>query len=58
MEAEATVAQKMPTAMRSIAMACLTLASDSFSGNTTGQVISVDGGKTGKLCWLEDGRIA
>lgn len=55
-EAQATVAQKKPVAVESVARVCLFLASDNFAGNITGQVLPVDSGKSGTLFWLSDGQ--
>lgn len=54
-EAEATVALKKPVDIKHIARLCLTLASDEWSGSTTGQVIQPNGGKSGRLFWDVDG---
>ena len=55
-DAEATVASRRPVQMRHIAKLCLMLASDEWSGSTTGQVIPVDGGKSGQLYWAQEGQ--
>jgi len=55
-DAEATVASKKPVHMEHIARTCLMLASDNYSGSTTGQVVRVDGGKNGRMYWERDGR--
>lgn len=55
-EAEATVALRKPVDMKHVARLCLTLASDEWSGSTTGQVIQPNGGKSGRLFWDIDGR--
>jgi NAD(P)-dependent dehydrogenase (short-subunit alcohol dehydrogenase family) len=52
LEAEATVALKTPVPMESVAKTVLFLASENWSGNTTGQVLMVDSGKSGKVHWL------
>lgn len=54
-DAEATVAQKRPVPVEVVARTCLYLASERFSGSVTGQIIHVDGGKSGKLMYLSDG---
>ena len=54
-ECESTVAQRAPTSIRSVATTCLFLASEAFSQSIHGQVIPVNGGKSGKLFWLPDG---
>ena len=55
-EAQATVALRRAVSMEGVARCCLFLASERWSGSVTGQVISVDGGKMGRLFWGEDGR--
>jgi NAD(P)-dependent dehydrogenase (short-subunit alcohol dehydrogenase family) len=50
-DAIATVAMRRPVDIDVVARTCLFLASDSFSGNITGQVVPVDGGKSGSLLW-------
>lgn len=55
-EAEATVASRKPVEVEHVARTCLMLASDNFSGSTTGQVIRVDAGKSGRVYWDRDGR--
>jgi NAD(P)-dependent dehydrogenase (short-subunit alcohol dehydrogenase family) len=52
MEAQATVALKTPVPTESVARTVLFLASENWSGNTTGQVLMVDSGKSGKVHWL------
>ncbi|KAK5258128.1 hypothetical protein LTR40_008521 [Exophiala xenobiotica] len=52
-EAEATVALRKPVAIAAVARACLFLASDNYAGNITGQLLPVDGGKSGSLLWLQ-----
>jgi NAD(P)-dependent dehydrogenase (short-subunit alcohol dehydrogenase family) len=52
LEAQATVAMKTPVPTASVARTVLFLASENWSGNTTGQVLSVDSGKSGKVHWL------
>ena len=52
LEAQATVALKAPVSMESVAKTVLFLASENWSGNTTGQVLMVDSGKSGKVHWL------
>ena len=54
-ESEATVALKKPVDMEALARTCLFLGSDRYSGSTTGQIISVNGGKSGKLFYFPDG---
>ncbi|KAK5937002.1 hypothetical protein PMZ80_010751 [Knufia obscura] len=55
-DAQVTVASKKPVEMEHVAKTCLMLASNNFSGSTTGQVIRVDGGKSGRMYWDRDGR--
>lgn len=52
LEAQATVALKTPVPMESVARTVVFLASENWSGNTTGQVLRVDSGKSGKVHWL------
>lgn len=54
-EAEATVAQKRPVPIEAVARTCLFLASRRYSSSITGQIIHVNGGKSGKLMYLADG---
>lgn len=54
-ESQATVTLKQPVPIEQVAKCCLFLASESWSGSITGQVIQVDGGKTGRLFWRQDG---
>lgn len=54
-ESQATVALKAPVPTDQVAKCCLFLASESWSGSITGQVIQVDGGKMGRLFWRQDG---
>ena len=54
-ESQATVALKQPVPIEQVAKCCLFLASESWSGSITGQVIQVDGGKAGRLFWGQDG---
>jgi NAD(P)-dependent dehydrogenase (short-subunit alcohol dehydrogenase family) len=54
-ESQATAALKQPVPIEQVAKCCLFLASESWSGSITGQVIKVDGGKTGRLFWGQDG---
>jgi NAD(P)-dependent dehydrogenase (short-subunit alcohol dehydrogenase family) len=50
-EAQATVALRQAVPVEAVARTCLFLASENFSGNMTGQVVSVDSGKSGRLLW-------
>jgi NAD(P)-dependent dehydrogenase (short-subunit alcohol dehydrogenase family) len=54
-EAEATLPLRKPVAIEAVARMCLFLASDTFAGNITGQLMPIDSGKSGKLFWLADG---
>ena len=54
-EARATVAMGRAVEMEGVARCCLFLASERWSGSVTGQVVRVDGGKSGRLFWGEDG---
>lgn len=55
-EAQATVVTRRPVAMEHVARMCLMLASETWSGSTTGQVVRVDGGESGRLFWLPNGQ--
>ena len=52
-EAQATVALKQPVPMEQVAKTVLFLASEKWSGNTTGQILAVDSGKSGKVHWMQ-----
>jgi NAD(P)-dependent dehydrogenase (short-subunit alcohol dehydrogenase family) len=52
---QATVAMRAPVPIDQVAKCCLFLASESWSGSITGQVIQVDGGKSGRVLWGRDG---
>jgi NAD(P)-dependent dehydrogenase (short-subunit alcohol dehydrogenase family) len=54
LESQATVAMKAPVPVDQVAKCCLFLASESWSGSITGQVVQVDGGKSGRLFWGQD----
>jgi len=54
LEAEATVALKIPVPIEMVARSVLFLASEQWSGNVTGQIFSVDSGKSGKVHWLKE----
>ena len=56
-ESEATVPLREPVSQDHIARACLVLASDKWSGSTTGQALRIDGGKTGRLLWDQPRKI-
>ena len=51
-DAQATVALKQPVPMEQVAKTVLFLASERWSGNTTGQVLAVNSGKSGKVHWM------
>ena len=53
-DAEATVAQRRPVSMESVAQTCLFLASK-YASSITGQIVHVNGGKSGKVFYLPDG---
>lgn len=55
LDSEATVASRRPVEMDHIARLCLMLASDKWSGSTTGQVLQVDNGKSGRVFWSREG---
>ncbi len=42
-----------PVPMSAVAKSILYLASEAWSGCVTGQVLNVDGGKQGKVMWME-----
>lgn len=50
-EAEASVVLRKPVELMDIARFCLVLASERWSGSTTGQAMRIDGGKSGRLYW-------
>ncbi|KAF1986500.1 NAD(P)-binding protein [Aulographum hederae CBS 113979] len=54
MDAQATVALGEPVAMDVVARSIVYLASERWSGNVHGQVLSVDSGKQGKVMWSTD----
>lgn len=54
-DAQATVAAKKPISIEHIARTCIFLASEKWSGGITGQVIRVDGGKSGRMFWNQGG---
>lgn len=54
-DAQATVVSRKAVAIEHIARTCVLLASEKWSGSTTGQVIRVDGGKSGRLFWDQHG---
>ncbi|KAI5461820.1 hypothetical protein BGZ63DRAFT_414462 [Mariannaea sp. PMI_226] len=54
-DAEATVASRVPVQKEDIARLCLVLASERWSASTTGQALRVDGGKSGRLLWSKSG---
>ncbi|KAF2754847.1 NAD(P)-binding protein [Pseudovirgaria hyperparasitica] len=52
-DAQATVPRRMPVPVEDVAKTCVVLASGNMSGSVHGQVVRVDGGKTGNLVWRE-----
>lgn len=54
-DAQATVVSRKPVAIEHVARTCVLLASEKWSGSTTGQVVRVDGGKSGRLFWDQQG---
>ncbi|KAF7502872.1 hypothetical protein GJ744_004967 [Endocarpon pusillum] len=50
--AQATTALGAPVALDAVARSVVFLASENWSGNVTGQVLSVDSGKQGKVHWM------
>jgi len=54
LEAQATVALKTPVPMESVARSVVFLTSETWSGNITGQVLSVNSGKSGVVHWLPE----
>lgn len=55
-ESEASVTLRKPVELIDIARYCLFLASERWSGSTTGQSVRIDGGKSGRLYWGLDGK--
>ena len=51
-ESQATTATAAPIPVDDVARAVLFLASERWSGSVTGQVVRVDGGKAGRVCWM------
>lgn len=54
LDAQATIALKKPVPVESVAKSILFLASENWSGSITGQVLNVDGGKQGKVMWMQN----
>ncbi|KAF5658158.1 short chain dehydrogenase [Fusarium circinatum] len=54
-ESEATVPQKKAVDVEGIAKMCLVLASEKWSPSITGQNVKLNGGKSGKLLWSQNG---
>ena len=50
--AQATTALREPVTVDAVARSMVFLASENWSGNVTGQVLSVDSGKQGKVHWM------
>lgn len=51
---EYRTALKKPVPLESVAKSILFLASESWSGSITGQVLNVDSGKQGKVMWMRE----
>ena len=51
---EHRTALKKPVPLESVAKSILFLASESWSGSITGQVLNVDSGKQGKVMWMKE----
>lgn len=51
LDCQATTALRRPVSLAGVAKSILFLASESWSGDITGQIINVDSGKNGKLLW-------
>ncbi|KAF4994712.1 hypothetical protein FGRMN_5601 [Fusarium graminum] len=54
-ESEATVAQKKAVDTEGVAKMCLVLASNQWSPSVTGQNVRLNGGKSGKVFWSQNG---
>ncbi|KAM0084806.1 hypothetical protein ACKRZS_002987 [Fusarium odoratissimum] len=54
-ESEATVAQKKAVDLEGVAKMCLVLASEKWSPSVTGQNVRLNGGKSGRLFWNQNG---
>ena len=54
LDAQATTALKKPVPTESVAKSILFLASESWSGHITGQILNVDSGKQGKVMWPKE----
>jgi NAD(P)-dependent dehydrogenase (short-subunit alcohol dehydrogenase family) len=54
-ESESTVAQKKAVDIEGIARMCLVLASEKWSPSVTGQNVRLNGGKSGRLFWNQNG---
>lgn len=57
-ESEATVASRLPVGIENIAKYSLFLISEKWSASVTGQLHRIDGGKSGRLYWNQDGTAA
>jgi NAD(P)-dependent dehydrogenase (short-subunit alcohol dehydrogenase family) len=53
-EAQATTALRQPIPVDAVARSVLFLASENWSSHVTGQVLSVDSGKQGKVHWMPE----
>lgn len=54
LDAQATTAMGRPVSIEAVAKSILYLASENLSGHVHGQVLSVDGGKQGKVMWTKE----
>lgn len=55
LDAQATIALKRPVPLEDVAKSILFLVSENWSGSISGQVLNVDGGKQGKVLWMQSG---
>lgn len=53
-ECEATVGLAKPVPPEDVARTILFLASERYSGSVHGQLVPIDGGKTGSVCWTKE----
>lgn len=54
LDAQATSALRKPVPVESVAKSILFLVSENWSGSITGQILNVDGGKQGKVMWMQN----
>jgi len=54
LDSQATTALKRPVPPEAVAKSILFLASESWSGSISGQVLNVDCGKQGKVLWMKE----